>query len=99
MTRTSPDYKRFALSGTEPPWPGLLRTSTGAGTSIAIELWALPAEGFARFVDAIPSPLSIGSLKLADGRTVKGFLVEAEAVHDARDISTFGGWRAFMASR
>jgi allophanate hydrolase len=41
--------------------------------------------------------LSIGTLELGDGRTVKGFLVEAEATTGARDISSFGGWRAFMA--
>jgi len=41
--------------------------------------------------------LSIGTLELDDGRSVKGFLVEAEAVAGARDISSFGGWRAFMA--
>jgi len=41
--------------------------------------------------------LSIGTLDLDDGRSVKGFLVEAEAVAGARDISGFGGWRAFMA--
>jgi allophanate hydrolase len=28
---------------------------------------------------------------------VKGFLVEAEAVNGARDISSFGGWREFVA--
>ena len=39
---------------------------------------------------------SIGSLAVADGRSVKGFLVEAEATRDARDISAFGGWRSFM---
>jgi len=46
---------------------------------------------------AVPPPLAIGTLALADGRTVKGFLVEPEATHGARDISAFGGWRAFMA--
>ena len=46
---------------------------------------------------SIPSPLSIGTIRLADGSGVQGFLVEAEAVHGARDISKFGGWRAFMA--
>ena len=45
----------------------------------------------------MPPPLSIGTLILADGRMVKGFLVEAEAVTGARDISEFGGWRAFLA--
>ena len=57
----------------------------------------MPAEAFGRFVAAVPPPLSIGTLGLADGREVKGFLVEAEADVGARDISAFGGWRAFMA--
>ena len=58
----------------------------------------MPPDGFGRFIAAIPPPLSIGSLKLADGRLVKGFLVEAEAVASARDISAYGGWRAFVAA-
>jgi allophanate hydrolase len=41
--------------------------------------------------------LSIGTIRLADGRDVKGFIVEPAAVNGARDISAFGGWRAFMA--
>jgi allophanate hydrolase len=48
---------------------------------------------------AVPPPLSIGTIALADGREVKGFLVEADAVADARDISSFGSWRAFLASQ
>ena len=57
----------------------------------------MPEAAFGRFVAAIPPPLSIGTLELEAGHPVKGFLVEAEAVADARDISSFGGWRAFMA--
>lgn len=95
---TTSDYRLFALS-TEPPKPGLLRVANGSGTPIAVEIWALTADAFGRFVEGIPSPLSIGSLQLKDGRSVKGFLVEAEAVRNARDISSFGGWRDFVASR
>ena len=69
----------------------------GAGAAIEVEVWALSDSAFGRFVAAVPPPLSIGTLELGDGRTVKGFLVEAEAVAGARDISSFGGWRAFMA--
>ena len=47
----------------------------------------------------MPSPLSIGTLQLADGRNVKGFLVEADAVADAADISSFGGWRNYLAAK
>jgi len=69
----------------------------GAGAAIEVELWVLSESAFGRFVAAVPPPLSIGTLELADGRGVKGFLVEAEAIMGARDISSFGGWRAFMA--
>ena len=80
-----------------PPKPGLLRVADGGGAAIEVELWAMPAEPFGRFVAAVPPPLSIGTIRLADGRMVKGFLVEAQAVAGARDISSFGGWRNFAA--
>ncbi len=48
---------------------------------------------------AIPSPLGIGTLNLADGTHPKGFLVEPEALAGAKDVSNHGGWRAYMASR
>ncbi len=94
---TEPHYRLYALPGTRPPKPGLLRVKNGAGAAIEVEVWALSASAFGRFVAAVPPPLSIGTLELNGGRPVKGFLVEAEAVDGARDISSFGGWRAFMA--
>jgi len=94
---TAPDYKLYALKGTVPPKPGMLRVAPGTGAAIALEVWALSPAAFGRFVAAIPQPLSIGTLTLADGTQVKGFLVEATAIDGARDISHFGGWRAYMA--
>ncbi len=96
-TATAPDYRLYALPGTVPPKPGLLRVAAGEGRAIAVEVWAMPPEPFGRFTAAVPPPLSIGSVRLADGRWVKGFLVEAEAANGARDISSFGGWREFLA--
>jgi allophanate hydrolase len=97
-TMTAPDYRLYALS-TTPPKPGMLRIEAGTGTSIALEVWSLSAAAFGKFIAAIPPPLSIGTIRLADGRGVKGFIVEAAAIADARDISEFGGWRAFMAEK
>jgi allophanate hydrolase len=96
-TATAPDYRLYALAGTEPPKPGLLRVPSGSGSAIDLEVWAMPAEPFGRFTAAVPPPLSIGTIRLADGRMVKGFLVESEAVNGARDISSFGGWRNFVS--
>jgi len=98
-TATTPDYRLFALDGTRPAKPGLLRVENGKGAPIEIEIWALSTDGFGRFVSAIPPPLGIGTLTLPGGRGVKGFLVEAEAVNGARDISHFGGWRAYIAEQ
>src|SRR5713101_6041627 len=95
---TAPDYRLYALP-TMPPKPGMLRVEKGAGSSIELELWALSAAAFGKFVAAIPPPLSIGTVRLADGRGVKGFIVEPADVDGARDISAFGGWRAFVAEK
>jgi allophanate hydrolase len=93
---TAPHYQLYALE-TTPPKPGMLRIGPGAGTSIALELWALSAAAFGQFVAAVPPPLSIGTINLSDGREVKGFIVEPAALDRARDISSFGGWRAYVA--
>jgi allophanate hydrolase len=98
-TLTAADYKLYALAQIEPAKPGLLRVRKGAGAAIEIEIWALPGEHYGRFVAAVPAPMSIGTIRLADGRTVQGFLVESEALAGARDISSFGGWRAFLAAQ
>ncbi|MBC9880546.1 allophanate hydrolase [Bradyrhizobium sp. INPA01-394B] len=95
-TKTAPDYKLYALS-TTPPKPGLLRVEAGKGASIELEVWALSSSAFGKFVNAIPAPMAIGTIRLADGRSLKGFLVEPEALGEARDITGYGGWRKFMA--
>lgn len=95
-TRTAPDYKLYALQ-TTPPKPGMLRVEAGKGAAIELEIWSLSSSAFGKFVNAIPAPMAIGTVRLADGRSVKGFLVEPEVLSDARDITSYGGWRKFMA--
>lgn len=96
--QTENSYRLNALPGGPPKRPGLLRIAEGTGHAIAVEVWALPAVGFATFIAGIPSPLCIGTLRLADGTSPKGFLVEPEGLIGATDISHFGGWRAFIAA-
>jgi allophanate hydrolase len=95
-TTTAPRYRLYALAGTDPPKPGLLRVGA-RGTAIEVETWALSFEGFGRFVASVPPPLAIGTVQLVGGRAVKGFLCEADAVKGAEDISRYGGWRAYLA--
>jgi allophanate hydrolase len=97
--RTEPLYRLHALAGGPPMRPGLMRVGAAEGAAIAAEVWALPAAGFGEFVAAIPAPLCIGTVLLADGTHPKGFLVEAAGLAGAEDITQFGGWRAFLAGR
>ncbi|MDE1182392.1 allophanate hydrolase [Paraburkholderia sp.] len=100
-TQTGPDYRLYALSGTVPPKPGLVRVGAAQGRAIDIEVWEVPMRSFGKFVADVPAPLGIGSLQLADGATVKGFITEPWAVSadsGAVDITPFGGWLAYLAS-
>ena len=93
---TSTAYRLYALAGTVPPKPGLARAEAGA--PIDVELWDMPTAAFGSFVAGIPAPLGIGTLELADGRAVKGFICEPWALAHAVDITSFGGWRAYLAA-
>jgi len=96
-TTTSADYRFFALPGTTPPKPGLLRVAPGQGAAIAVEVWDMPLRHYGGFVALIPAPLGIGSLELASGERVQGFVCEHAATLGALDITHHGGWRAYMA--
>jgi len=94
-TSTAADYKLFALA-TTPPKPGLVHAPGFAGTGIAVEIWSLAPANFGKFVAALPAPMGIGKVTLQDGSTHPGFLCEAHALDGAKDITAFGGWRAYL---
>jgi len=98
-THTAPSYRLYAMAGTTPPKPALIHIgATGSGSAIAVEIYELELAAFGSFVAEVPPPLAIGSVVLADGTIVKGFIAEPRAIEGARDITSFGGWRAYIAS-
>ncbi len=96
--RTAPGYSFYALANTTPLKPGLVYDGTGAG-HIEVEIWEMDEAAFGSFVALIPPPLGIGTVKLADGSAVKGFVCEAHGIAGAENITHYGGWRAWLASR
>lgn len=92
-TRTASAYRLYALP--DGKRPGMVRCDSGA--AIEVELWALPLTIYGEFVAEIPPPLGIGTIDLQDGTQVQGFVCEAYAVRDAVDITSFGGWREYLA--
>ena len=99
-TRTAAAYRLFALPDTTPPKPGLARSDGAhAGFAIEVEVYEMPLDAVGGFLASIPPPLGLGSVELADGRWVKGFICEPHALAGAHDISIHGGWRAWLETR
>jgi len=80
-----------------PPKPALVHVGAEDGAAIAVEVYELDVAAFGSFVVDVPPPLAIGSVTLADGSTVKGFVAEPRATVGAEDITALGGWRAYVA--
>ncbi len=96
-TRTQADYRLYALHNTTPPKPGLIGAPGFAGPGIEVEVWALPEEEVGGFIENVPAPLTIGNIRLADGQSAKGFLVESSAIEQAVEITEFGGWLNYLS--
>lgn len=95
-TTTAPHYRLYALPGTTPPKPGLARVASD-GAAIELEVYEMPQDAVGSFLALIPPPLGLGSVQLASGRWVKGFICEPSALVGAEDITRHGGWRAYCA--
>jgi hypothetical protein len=77
--------------------PAMLRTP-GAGTRIALEIWEVPLAGLATILQNEPPGLSIGKVVLQDGSIVLGVLGEPFLCEGQREITAFGGWRAYTSA-
>ena len=90
VARTPHRARRIASTrcpATTPPKPGLVRDPSAAGPGIEVEVWELSTAAFGSFVAAVPPPLAIGTVTLADGSAVKGFLCEYAALAGAEEIT------------
>ncbi|WP_409423055.1 allophanate hydrolase [Pseudaeromonas sp. ZJS20] len=95
-SRSAPHYRLFALADGRRP---ALVAGRTPGAAIELELWALPKAAWADLLARVPSPLGLGSVQLADGRRVAGFICEPLALEGARDITAHGSWRAYLAAQ
>jgi len=91
---TAPSYRLYAMADSVPPKPALVHSEEGG--PIALEVYELGVAEFGSFVAEVPAPLAIGTVTLADGSSVKGFVAEPRAMTGAEDITALGGWRAYI---
>jgi allophanate hydrolase len=95
-TTSSAHYQLYALP--DGKRPALVREEA-QGTVIEVEVWSMPHSSFGSFVAGIPAPLGIGRVELADGRWISGFICDGFGLAGAENISAYGGWRNWLASR
>jgi gamma-glutamylcyclotransferase (GGCT)/AIG2-like uncharacterized protein YtfP len=91
-TTTAPTYRLWSINDVH---PAMMRVATG-GTAIALEVWSVPAAGLAEILLNEPAGLCIGKVQLADGKEVLGVLGEPILCEHQKEITQFGGWRAYV---
>lgn len=90
---TEPVYRLWSIDDRH---PAMQRVETN-GAAIAIEVWEVPAGGISRLLQLEPPGLCIGKVRLSDGEEVLGVLGESTLCAGQRDITAWGGWRAYTA--
>lgn len=95
-TQSAAAYRLYALA--DGKRPGMIRNSE-QGRAIEVEVWEIPSSELGSFLFGIPAPLGLGKVELADGRWLTGFICENYGLQGATDITEWGGWRAWLASR
>ena len=94
-TTTAASYRLWSIDDRH---PAMLRVATG-GAAVAVEVWEVPAAGLASILLGEPAGLCVGKVHLADGEVTLGVLGEAILCEGQREITRFGGWRAYLAAR
>ncbi|MBV9290516.1 MAG: amidase [Hyphomicrobiales bacterium] len=92
---TEPAYRLWSIRDDH---PAMVRVTDGRGVKVAVEIWSVPASGLASILLKEPPGLTIGKVRLADGETVLGVIGEPALVEGQREITAFGGWRAYVAA-
>ncbi|WP_206375929.1 allophanate hydrolase-related protein [Sneathiella chungangensis] len=93
--KTSPAYRLWSINDVHPA----MQRVTAGGVSVDLEIWDVPADGVATVLLQEPPGLCIGKIELSDGDWVLGVLGEATLCEGKREITEYGGWRAYWADR
>jgi hypothetical protein len=94
-TTTAPEYRLWSIDDRH---PAMIRVRRG-GATVAVEVWQVPGDGVAQLLIWEPPGLSIGKVTLIDGSQTLGVIGEPALCEDQREITSYGGWRAYIARR
>lgn len=95
--RTARCYRLWSIGDDHPAMLRVSREDPKA-VRVEVEVWQVPPKGLAGILMGEPEGLTVGKVLLETGETVLGVLGEPEAVKGEKEISEFGGWRAYLQS-
>jgi carbamate kinase len=90
---TEPAYRLWSIGDDH---PAMIHVADGTGTAVKVEVWAVPRQRLAGLLESEPTDLAIGKVRLDDSSTVLCVLGESAAVAGQREITGYGGWRAYV---
>ena len=93
-----PAMQKVAIGGKAIDLEAMQKVAIG-GKAIDLEIWEVPTGGLARILKQEPPGLCIGKIELSDGEMELGVLGEALLCDGQNEITGFGGWRAYCASK
>ncbi len=90
--KTAPCYRIWSIDDS---YPAMIRVGQG-GAAIALEVWRVPLAGLGIVLSQEPPGLAIGKVTLEDGEEVLGVIGEPLTVEGKKEITHYGGWRAYQ---
>jgi gamma-glutamylcyclotransferase (GGCT)/AIG2-like uncharacterized protein YtfP len=90
---TEPAYRLWSVDDDH---PAMVHVTDDSGAAVQVEVWAVPRQRLAGLLESEPSGLAIGKVRLDDDSTVLCVVGESAAVVGQRDITEYGGWRAYV---
>ncbi|KPQ34768.1 MAG: hypothetical protein HLUCCA11_13660 [Phormidesmis priestleyi Ana] len=89
--KTEPCYRIWSI---DDRYPAMIKVKEG-GVAVALEVWNVPLAGLGIILSQEPPGLAIGKVGLHDGEEVLGVIGEPLTVEGKREITEYGGWRAY----
>ena len=95
--KESQTEKAYRLYTIDDKYPAMVKDE--GGSAIDVELYEISKEGMEEVLSKEPEGLTIQEITLIDGSKVQGVVGLSFIIKDRKEITQYGGWRNYLASK
>ena len=95
--KKSQTEKAYRLYTIDDKYPAMVKDE--GGSAIDVELYEISKEGMEEVLSKEPEGLTIQEITLIDGSKVQGVVGLSFIIKDRKEITQYGGWRNYLASK